>query len=155
MDLVLIISYMHGSALFMHISLLFSGLLVHGCVPECMPTSTVIPIPKGKQANRTDSNNYRGIALSSVFGKLFDLVMLTRYCESLRSCNLQFGFKARRSTDMCTMILKESIAYYVNHNSSVYCTFLDASKAFDRVAYCQMFRLQTYNIFLHKCKQNC
>ena len=42
---------------------------------------------------------------------------------------------------MCTMILKESIAYYVNHNSSVYCTFLDASKAFDRVAYCQMFRL--------------
>jgi len=69
----------------MHITLLFSGLLVHGCVPECMLTSTVIPIPKGKQANRTDSNNYRGIALSSVFGKLFDLVMLTRYCESLRS----------------------------------------------------------------------
>jgi len=125
----------------MHISLLFSGLLVHGCVPECMLTNTVIPIPKGKQANRTYSNNYRGIALSSVFGKLFDLVMLTRYCQSLRSCNLQFGFKARRSTDMCTMILKESIAYYVNHNSSVYCTFLDASKAFDRVAYCQMFRL--------------
>jgi len=23
----------------------------------------------------------------------------------------------------------------------LYCTFLDASKAFDRVAYCQMFRL--------------
>jgi len=112
-----------GSALFMHISLLFSGLLVHGCVPECMLTSTVIPIPKGKQANRTDSNNYRGIALSSVFGKLFDLVKSTRYRERLRSCNFQFGFKARRSTDMCTMILKKSIAYYVNHNSSVYCTF--------------------------------
>ena len=39
------------------------------------------------------------------------------------------------------MILKESIAYYVNHSSSVYCTFLDASKAFDRIDYCQMFRL--------------
>jgi len=42
---------------------------------------------------------------------------------------------------MCTMILKESVAYYVNHDSSVYCTFLDAFKAFDRIAYCQMFRL--------------
>jgi len=93
-----------SSDYFIHagISLLFSGFLVHGCVLECMLTSTVISIPKGKQANRTDLNNYSEIALSSVFGKLFDLVMLTRYCESLCSCNVQFGFKARGSADMCT-----------------------------------------------------
>lgn len=42
---------------------------------------------------------------------------------------------------MCTMVLKESIAYYVNNGSSVYCTFLDASKAFDRVEYSKLFRL--------------
>ena len=41
---------------------------------------------------------------------------------------------------MCTMVLKESISYYVNNGSSVYCTFLDASKAFDRVEYCKLFR---------------
>jgi len=52
-----------------------------------------------------------------------------------------FVFKAGRSTDMSTMIPKESLAYYVNNGSSVYCTFLDASKAFDHIAYCQMFRL--------------
>jgi hypothetical protein len=38
------------------------------------------------------------------------------------------------------MILKESISYYVNNGSSVYCTFLDATKAFDRVEYCQLLR---------------
>jgi hypothetical protein len=39
------------------------------------------------------------------------------------------------------MVLKETISYYVSNNSSVYCSFLDASKAFDRVHYCKLFRL--------------
>ena len=124
-----------------HVALLFSGLLIHGFVPEMMLCSTVIPIPKGKQCNITNSDNYRGIALSSIFGKVFDLIILNRYSDDLTSCDLQFGFKENRSTDMCTMVLKESVSYYVNNGSSVFCTFLDASKAFDRVAYCQLFRL--------------
>jgi len=28
------------------------------------------------------------------------------------SYDLQFGFEARRSRDMCTMILKKTVAYY-------------------------------------------
>jgi len=116
---------------------------VHGCVPEIMFLCTVIPIPKGKHANLTESVSYHGIALSSIFGKIFDLVLLFRYSEGLMSCDLQFGFKARRSTDMCTMILKESVAYYINNGSSVYCCFLDATKAFDRVEYCKLFRMLT------------
>jgi len=55
-----------------------------------MSLSTVIPIPKGKQANLTESVSYRGIALSSIFGKILDLVVLFRYSESLMSCDLQF-----------------------------------------------------------------
>ena len=42
---------------------------------------------------------------------------------------------------MCTMVLKEVISYYVNNDSSVYCTLLDATKAFDRVEYCKLFRV--------------
>ena len=38
-------------------------------------------------------------------------------------------------------VLKEAIAYYVNNGSTVYCTILDATKAFDRVEYCKLFRL--------------
>jgi len=30
---------------------------------------------------------------------------------------------------------------YSSNQSSVYCTFLDASKAFDRVQYCKLFRI--------------
>jgi len=39
------------------------------------------------------------------------------------------------------MVLKESISYYVHHQSSFFCTFLDASEAFDRIRYCKLFRL--------------
>jgi len=54
---------------------------------------------------------------------------------------LQFGFKANHSTDMYTLILKETLAYYNSNNSKAFCTFLDATKAFDRVRYCKLFRL--------------
>jgi hypothetical protein len=41
--------------------------------------------------------------------------------------DLQFGFKSRHSISMCTMVLKKTISYNVTNNSSVYCSFLDAS----------------------------
>jgi len=66
---------------FVHMSLLFSSLLVHGCVPETMKISSVIPIPKSKHTNVTDSANYRGIVLSSVYGKLLDLVLLCKFAD--------------------------------------------------------------------------
>ena len=37
--------------------------------------------------------------------------------------------------------MKETIAYYTNNKSPVFCTFLDATKAFDRVNFCKLFRL--------------
>ena len=39
------------------------------------------------------------------------------------------------------MILKETLEYYRHNKSTVYCTMLDATKAFDRVEYCKLVRL--------------
>ena len=58
----------------MHVSLLFSGLLTHGTVPEDMSLSTVIPIPKGRNCSLVDSTNYRGIALNSIFSSCLILL---------------------------------------------------------------------------------
>ena len=129
-----------GNELCVHISLLLSGMLCHGCVPENMSVSTVIPIPKGRNINLTDSANYRGISLSSMFGKILDLIVLARYSDFLVTSDLQFGFKEKCSTGMCSAVLKECISYYITNNSTVYCTMLDATKAFDRVEYCKLFR---------------
>lgn len=100
-----------------------------------------MPIPKGKHGAVSDSSKYRGITLSSIFGKIFDNIVLSRYGDRLSSSELQFGFKAKSSTNLCSMVLKESLSYYAHHQSSVFCTFLDASKAFDRVRYCKLFRV--------------
>jgi hypothetical protein len=130
-----------SDSFFTHLALLFTSIVIHGKVPDSFLLSTIVPIPKGNGVNKSDSSNFRGIALSSIYGKIFDNIVLSRYGKILASSELQFGFKARSSTNLCSMIMKESIAYYVNNNSSVFCTFLDASKAFDRVHYCKLFKL--------------
>jgi len=124
-----------------HTAMLFSTMLVHGFATEDMVTCTLIPIPKGKNVNVTDSGNYRGITLSSVFGKIFDLIFLNKFYDYLCTSERQFGFKRRHSTDMCTMVLKESLAYYTVDGGAAFCTFLDATKAFDRVNYCKLFSI--------------
>jgi len=67
--------------------------------------------------------NYRGIALSSIFGKLFDNIVLHRYHEMLCTSDLQFAFKKKSSTNLCTMVLKEIIPCYIHNDSSAFCTF--------------------------------
>jgi len=42
-----------------------------------------MPISKGKGLNLTDSANYRGIALSSMYGKIFDLIVLHKFHDQL------------------------------------------------------------------------
>jgi len=56
-----------------------------------MSFSTLLPIPKGKRANGTVSPNYRAIALSSVFGEIFDRIVMIRYGEALATSELQFA----------------------------------------------------------------
>jgi len=130
-----------GSDLSTHTAFLFTAMVIHGSAPRAFGASTIIPIPKKHNINVADSNNFRGIALSSIFCKVFDNVILDKFHKHLCTSDLQFGFKSKSSTNMCTMVLKETISHYVKNQSSVYCTFLDASKAFDRVHYSKLFRL--------------
>ena len=129
-----------GYDLFWHLSLLLSSIITHGSLPNDFLQGTTIPIPKGRNANLTCADNYRGITLGSIFGRVLDLMILFRYEDHLSTSDLQFGFKRHRSTNMCTMLLKEVISYYTSNNSSLYCVFLDATKAFDKVEYCSLFR---------------
>ena len=118
---------------------LFKCILIHGYMPSETLLGCMTPIPKDKAATRF-SEKYRAITLSSVIGKLFDLVILEREGKrSLRTDNQQFGFKPGCSTTLCTGMLRETITHFVNNGSDVYGLFLDASKAFDRIDYVKLF----------------
>jgi len=109
-----------GSDLSVHIAFLLTCIVVHGSVPKDFLTSSIIPIPKTRGGNANVSDNFRGIALSSVFGKILDNIILDKFQNQLNTSDLQFGFKSGSSTNMCTMVLKETISYYVKNKSSVF-----------------------------------
>ena len=66
---------------------------------------------------------------------------MSGYADELGISDLQFGFKCQRLTNMCTMVLKEALPYYVHNGKSVFCTLLDVTKAFDRMEYVTLFTL--------------
>jgi hypothetical protein len=113
------------------VALLFTDNLVHDTVPLDFLLSTALPIPKGRNVNLTDSANYRGIVLGSVFVGIFDLVVLQRtLLRPFRIVELQFRFKRNSSTQL---VVNTAIAYYVNNNKPFHWVYLDAMKAFDEV----------------------
>ena len=125
-----------------YLSLLFNSFVIHDFAPDEMPTGVIIPIPKNERKSIHDSSDYRGIALSSIFGKLVDDIILKNNSEVFKCCNLQFGCRNNHSTAQCTFFfLKEVVQYYRNKESNAFCMLLDASNAFDHVHYIKLFQL--------------
>ena len=101
--------------------------------------SVIIPLPKSKSADLDDINNYRAIAISTAFSKLFECVIADDVCSYSEYDNHQFGFKAGHSTGLCSNVLKHTVDYYTCRGSYVFASFIDLTQAFDRVNYWNCF----------------
>ena len=66
--------------------------------------------------------------------------MLNKCHNIFKTSMYQYGFKKSHSTSHCTFAVNETIQYYINNKSNVCATLLDASRAFDRVEYVQLFK---------------
>ena len=119
--------------LFSLLSLLFNCMIIHNYLPSAFMETIIVPIVKDKKESITDCNNYRPIALTTLFSKLFELVFLERYKDILITSPNQFGFKQNHGTESCLFVFKQVVDFYQSNSSPVYATFLDLSKAFDRV----------------------
>ena len=127
-------------SLYVIIALVFNSLITHDIVIDELLISTMTPIPKGKTVMYANSDKFRAITLSSLIGKLFDLIIIMKQSDLLITDKLQFGFKEGVSTTLCTAMMLETAAWYNNKNTNVYALFLDATKAFDRINYCTLFK---------------
>ena len=112
---------------------LFKAFLVHGHFTNTLLFCSLIPIVKNSAGTKSQSDNYRLIAISSLLLKLLDLLILHLFSSNLKVDSLQFGFQAMSSTDLCSWTLKESINYFLNAGSPIYLCLLDLQKAFDHV----------------------
>ena len=115
------------------LSLCFSLCLTHGYMPLDMIKTTIVPVIKNKCANLADSNKYRPIAIATIVSKLCESTILYKCEDFLKTCDNQFGFKRKHSTEFCIYTLKEFIDYYKQRGTTIFVTFLDASKAFDKI----------------------
>ncbi len=82
-----------------------------------MVAGTMIPIPKVKRLICA-SDNFHAITLSSVLGKLFDLIILDKEQEAICTSDLQFGFIVTQ----CINVFKETVNHYnCNKSNVLYC----------------------------------
>ena len=115
-------------------------MVIHGIAPDELILGTMIPLIKDNRGKKQCSDNYRALTIGTGLSKLLEIVIRKQQAERLKTSDLQFGFKEKSSTTMCTFMALETIQYYTGNDSNVHVLLLDASKAFDRVNYIKLFK---------------
>ena len=133
--------YLKFSNIKIHVllSLCFTLCLAHVYLSPTMIKPTIVPIVKIKSGNLSDSSNYRPIALTTIVSEMIESVLLFKCTEYVSTSDNPFGFKSSDSIELCIYILKEFIDYYKSKGTTVYVTFLGASKDFDRIDHWLLF----------------
>ena len=105
-----------------------------GNVPPDWRRGLVTPIYKGR-GDRKDCNNYRGITLLSVPGKVFARLLLGRIRNHLVSTQRpeQAGFMPKRSTIDRILGLRVLIERRLEFRRGFVAAYVDFKKAFDSV----------------------
>ena len=120
---------------------MITAILTHGYHPQMLLLATIKSIPKDNRGNICDGNNYRGITLCNSISKLMDIILLIKYEHLLYTSDMQYAYKRKHSTAICSLVVKEVVNYYVNNGSNVYSCCVDATKAFDRVQHDRLFEM--------------
>ncbi|CAL4080264.1 unnamed protein product [Meganyctiphanes norvegica] len=105
------------------LSICFTSFFVHGYLPDNMLTVILVPIIKNKAGDINSISNYRPIALSSIFSKVIEYIMLDRIEMQLLTNANQFGFKRGHGTDQCIYVMKELANMYMSRKGCVFACF--------------------------------
>jgi hypothetical protein len=115
-------------------------------LPQQWKESIIVPIHK--KGDKTDCNNYRGIALLSTAYKILSNILLARLTPYVNEMigDHQCGFRRNRSTMDQIFYIRQTLDRKWEYNGTVHQIFIDFKKAYDSVK-----REVLYNILLEFC----
>jgi len=104
---------------------MFAILYKHSVVPDDFGRGVMIPLLNNVDRNRFTADNYRGITLSPVIRKLFEMILLSQFKALLNSDCLQFGFKENSSCSLAIFTFRSVTEYCLNNGCTVCICALD------------------------------
>ena len=125
-----------SSSLIYPLKMLFNRTLTKGEIPDILKTACVNALYKGK-GEISDLNNYRPIAITSVFIKMLERIIFKYTYNYIMKYQLlsenQSGFQPRDSTVNQLVDIFNTISSNLDKGNDLRFVFCDISKAFDRV----------------------
>ena len=130
---------------------LFNTILSSGIYPSQWKLDILSPLHKSGDKN--DPNNFRGVAVSSCFGKLFNKILhkrLEKWCNGKGFLSEEQGSSkaGSRTTDHLLIVRFLIDKYARKKGGKLYTCFVDLRKAFDTVPRIKLFHclLKEYSI---------
>jgi hypothetical protein len=122
-----------GSAVAETLALLLTLMCTKGYIPSSLKSGIINPFGKKGKCN-LQKDNYRGITISSVLGKVLEHILKSRWQPlNEKQASLQFGFTQGRSPAMASLVISEADMEAFDTKRCIYMCTLDAMKAFDTV----------------------
>ena len=126
-----------GPVLWDILSILFARMFSSGKVPSQFKVELILSLFKGKGLEAHNEDNYRGIAMFSVFCKVFEMILLRRLEQIAEEkgyiSHMQFGFNEGVGCLEASYVISESINRLLEKGGKVFACCLDVRKAFDTV----------------------
>ena len=127
-----------GDLLWRFLNNLFNTCIKHGHVPKALCMGVLCPIQKKVNAC-TSFSDYRSITLITILAKLFEMCLFGRFKEYYDLHELQFGFVKNCGCEKVIFEVCSVCEYFLNHDSSIYLSSLDISKAYDSINHNSLF----------------
>ena len=127
---------------------LFNLFVATGHIPTTFGASYTVPIPKCDGRTKALSvDDFRGISISPVVSKLFEMAILDRFSKFFETSDHQYGFKKHLSCRDAIYTVRQVTERYISNGSTVNMCTLDLSKAFDRTNhYALLIKLMNRNL---------
>ena len=124
--------------------------LSNGQVPSDWKTAKITPVYKSGTKNNFD--NYRPISVIPAVAKIIEKIVhrqLNNYLEENKLLHQnQYGFRAKRSTNLATIFFTDSIRHHVDKGKMAGAIYIDLSKAFDTLSHGKLLsKLTAYGIW--------